>query len=80
VRLFENSVIYGQQTVRACHELAKDGFRPDVIVAHPGWGEALFLKDVYPKVPLLNFCEFYYRGHGADIGFDPRSRPGSTTS
>jgi glycosyltransferase involved in cell wall biosynthesis len=41
-----------------------------VIVAHPGWGEALFLKDIYPQVPLLNFCEFYYHGRGADIGFD----------
>jgi glycosyltransferase involved in cell wall biosynthesis len=71
VRLFENSVIYGQAVVRAAHELAKDGFRPDLVVAHPGWGEALFLKDVYPKTPLLNFCEFYYHGRGADIGFDP---------
>ena len=76
VRLFENSVIYGQQTVRACHDLHKDGFRPDVIVAHPGWGEALFLKDVYPKTPLLNFCEFYYSGRGADIGFDPEEETG----
>jgi glycosyltransferase involved in cell wall biosynthesis len=76
VRLFENSVIYGQQVVRACHDLAKDGFRPDVIVAHPGWGESLFLKDIYPKVPLLNFCEFYYHGRGADIGFDKDEETG----
>jgi glycosyltransferase involved in cell wall biosynthesis len=70
VRLYENSVIYGQQVVRSCHELNKEGFRPDIVIAHPGWGEALFLKDIYPKVPLLNFCEFYYQGRGADIGFD----------
>jgi glycosyltransferase involved in cell wall biosynthesis len=71
VRLFENAVLHGQQLVRVCHELARGGFRPDVIVAHPGWGEALFLKDAFPRVPLLNYCEFYYRGEGADIGFDP---------
>lgn len=70
IRLFEESVIYGQAVVRACLKLAQEGFRPDVIVAHPGWGEALFLKDIYPQVPLLNFCEFYYHGRGADIGFD----------
>lgn len=71
VRLYENSVIHGQAVVRACTGLAREGFRPDIIVAHPGWGEALFLKDIYPATPLLNFCEFYYSGRGADVGFDP---------
>lgn len=69
VRLFENSVLAGQQVVRACLQLQQEGWVPDVIVAHPGWGEALFVKDVWPKVPLLNFCEFYYGGEGSDIGF-----------
>lgn len=74
VRLYENSVIHGQAVVRTCTALSKDGFRPDVIVAHPGWGEALFLKDIYPSTPLLNFCEFYYSGRGADVGFDPEEK------
>jgi glycosyltransferase involved in cell wall biosynthesis len=76
VRLFENSVIHGQQVVRSCHSLIKDGFRPDVIVGHPGWGECLFLKDVFPNTPLLNFCEFYYHGRGADVGFNPEEPAG----
>lgn len=71
VRLFENSVLHGQQVLRECVRLQRDGFRPDLIVAHPGWGEALFLKDVFPHAPLLNYCEFYYHGTGADVGFDP---------
>lgn len=71
VRLYENCVLSGQQTIRACMEIRKTGFEPDVIVAHPGWGEALFLKDFYPHVPLLNYCEFYYGGEGSDTGFDP---------
>ncbi len=61
VRLFENSVIAGQEVVRALQKLRKQGFVPDIMIAHSGWGEALFLKDVYPKVPLLAFSEFYYR-------------------
>ncbi|MFC3173772.1 glycosyltransferase family 4 protein [Novosphingobium bradum] len=71
VRLFENSVLAGQQVVRACQQLQRHGWMPDVIVAHPGWGEALFVKDVWPHVPLLNYCEFYYGGPGSDIGFLP---------
>lgn len=69
IRLFENSVLAGQQVVRAIGKLMRDGWTPDLVVAHPGWGEALFVKDVLPGVPLLSYCEFYYAGTGADAGF-----------
>lgn len=71
VRPLEGAVRRGQAVVRACLELQKRGFVPDIIYAHPGWGEALFLKDVYPDARLTLYCEFYYRAKGADVGFDP---------
>jgi hypothetical protein len=46
LRMSEGAVLNGQAVVRRCQELARDGFRPDLIVAHPGWGESLFLKDL----------------------------------
>ena len=69
VRLFENAVLHGQQVLRAVQALLREGFRPDLLIAHPGWGEALFLKDLLPATPLLNYCEFFYHGRGADVGF-----------
>lgn len=51
--------------------MKKQGFKPDVILAHPGWGETLYAKDVFPDARLVHYCEWYYRGQGADIGFDP---------
>ncbi|CAN5512907.1 glycosyltransferase family 4 protein [soil metagenome] len=71
VRLYEDSVLHGQQVVRICQDLAREGWIPDIVVAHPGWGEALFIKDAFPSTPVLSYCEFYYTGHGADVGFDP---------
>lgn len=71
LRLYENCVLAGQQVARVLIELQRQALRPDVIVAHPGWGEALFAKDIFPDVPLLNYCEFYYSGRGADIGYAP---------
>lgn len=44
---------------------------PDAIVAHPGWGEAMFLKQVWPKARLGLYAEFFYRSEGSDVGFDP---------
>lgn len=52
--------------------MKKKGFRPDIVYAHPGWGESLYIKDVYPDVPLLNYFEFYYHVFGADTYFDPQ--------
>ena len=67
----EGAVRRGQAVVRTCLELRKGGFVPDVICAHPGWGEALYLKEVFPEAKLLNFYEFYYGARGSDLGFDP---------
>lgn len=67
----EAAVRRGQAVVRLAMALRQQGFVPDVICAHPGWGEALFLKDVYPAARLLLYLEFLYRAGGSDMGFDP---------
>lgn len=68
---FEQAVCAGQAVYRLCEKLKKSGFTPDVIVSHSGWGEGLFLKDVLPDTPLINYMEFYYHAFGADMYFDP---------
>lgn len=55
----------------AAQQLKKQGFTPDLIIAHPAWGESLFLQDVWPNARLGIYCEFYYQAHGSDVGFDP---------
>jgi glycosyltransferase involved in cell wall biosynthesis len=49
----------------------KHGYVPDVIFGHSGWGETLFLKQVWPTARLIVYAEFFYNGQGADNGFDP---------
>jgi glycosyltransferase involved in cell wall biosynthesis len=68
---FETKTIRAEACFRAALKLKSDGFTPDVIVAHHGWGESLFLKDVWPTAKLAIYCEFYYHPQGADVGFDP---------
>lgn len=75
LRRLEAYVRRGQEVARAALALKARGFVPDVICAHPGWGEALFLRDVWPAARLILHCEFYYRAEGADIGFDPMNGP-----
>jgi glycosyltransferase involved in cell wall biosynthesis len=66
----------GVTVARAAMKLrAEKGYVPDVILGHSGWGETLFLKEVWPEARLIVYAEFYYRGRGADVGFDPEFNP-----
>jgi glycosyltransferase involved in cell wall biosynthesis len=65
----------GRALATAAAALRRAGFRPDLVFAHIGWGEALFLKDIFPAAPLLLYGEFFYRARGADMGFDPEFPP-----
>lgn len=74
---YEASIRRGQQIARVCLELKKKGFIPDIICAHAGWGEALFIKEVYPQSILLDYFEFFYRTQGSDVGFDEEMQTSS---
>jgi glycosyltransferase involved in cell wall biosynthesis len=67
----ETKVIRGEAFFRLALKLREQGFVPDLVIAHPGWGETLFIKDVWPDTKLAIYCEFFYKPHGADSNFDP---------
>ena len=67
---FESKIIRAEGCFRAALKLKAQGFTPDVIIAHSGWGESLFLKEVWPDAKLGIYCEFFYHPQGADVGFD----------
>lgn len=72
LRDHEGHIRRGQSLARFLIDLRdKQGFYPDVVVCHPGWGEGLFLKDIFPKARHIHYFEFYYQGSGSDTGFDP---------
>ena len=75
----ETKIIRASACARALEKLKQSGYQPSIICAHPGWGECMFVKDVYPHVPLLTYQEFFYRPIGSDLDFDPEFRKPSTT-
>ena len=68
---FETKIIRGEAAFRAAVALRDLGFTPELIIAHNGWGESLFLKDVWGNTKLAIYCEFYYHAEGSDVNFDP---------
>jgi glycosyltransferase involved in cell wall biosynthesis len=68
---FETQLIRAEACYRKALEMRAAGYEPDLVIAHPGWGESLFLKEVWPRAKLGIYCEFYYAASGLDIDFDP---------
>jgi glycosyltransferase involved in cell wall biosynthesis len=72
----QSAALHGEVAAKILLKLKGQGYAPDVILAHPGWGEALYVKDVLPDVRLVSLFEFYYHARGADVGFEPGSSAG----
>jgi len=71
LRESEAAVLNAQEVARIAMDLRQSGFVPDVMLGHNGWGEIWYLRDIFPQAPLVGYFEFFYRLHGADVGFDP---------
>ncbi|MBC8123788.1 MAG: hypothetical protein H7Y22_18360 [Gemmatimonadaceae bacterium] len=70
-RSFENSVLQGQAVYRLIERLKEQGFVPDIVYGHSGWGPTLFIKDALPSAQLLCYFEWFYHARGSDADFDP---------
>lgn len=71
----EADLIRGSAAAAAAIALRNEGFVPDLIIGHPGWGETTYLREIFPKARQILYAEYYYRSEGGDIGFDPEFSP-----
>jgi len=69
LRRFETAVVLGQATFRAARQLKQQGWNPDVIVNHVGFGNGLYLSDVFPQARRVALFEWYYNADGSDLAF-----------
>jgi glycosyltransferase involved in cell wall biosynthesis len=67
----ETKVIRAEACYRQALALKEKGLEPDVILAHHGWGEPMFLKDVWPNAKMGLYCELYHLDSGETVNFDP---------
>lgn len=69
MRNTEKAVITGQQVARACFPLAEKGFKPDIVMAHSGWGGGLFVRDIWPQTLYIPYLEWWYNYPLIDVSF-----------
>ncbi len=69
LRRFEEVVLQGQAAFRSASRLKAEGWIPDVIVSHIGFGSGLYLSDCFPGSRRIGCVEWYYRPFGSDVDF-----------
>lgn len=67
-RTFENAVWHTHAVFEALK--ARPDLRPDLVVAHSGFGSSLFLRELY-DCAILNYFEYFYRTVKSDMDFRP---------
>ena len=74
-RVWEEASGNGFGAVSAARQIeTQEGFRPDIIIGHVGWGELSFFKELWPDVPIIGYFEYYYNMTGGMVGFDPAEK------
>ncbi len=71
-RSFENAIAHSHGVYEACK--AEAGLKPDLIVAHSGFGSTLFLRELF-DCPIINYFEYFYHPHNSDLDFRPDFPP-----
>lgn len=69
LRFYEDAIIHGQAVAEVLIQMKTQGYKPDIIYGHT-WGCTLFVKDIFPDVPLVCYFEWFYNPEGADVGFN----------
>lgn len=68
-KTFEENVLHGRAAAEIAVAMKQKGIIPDIIFAH-SWGLGMFIKDIFPEVPVLNYFEWFWNAEGAVVGFD----------
>ena len=69
LRRFESAILEGQAVYRVCRKLRDDGWIPEFIINHVGFGNGMYLRDVFPEAQRIGLFEWYYNSIGADVDF-----------
>ncbi len=73
-RNFEDGIRHGMGMLRLCKGLKQQGFIPDVILGHSGWGQTMFMRDIFPDTPFIGYFEWFYSATSPETTFDKRTR------
>src|SRR5574344_1521612 len=64
-----DAIAHGKGCAKTLLKLKQNGFSPDIIYGHSGWGVTMFVKELFPQTPLICYFEWFQTETGADFGY-----------
>ena len=65
----ERAVLTAQAAFKALYPLKSQGWKPDLVCSHSGWGPSLLIKELWPDTKILSLFEWFYNPRGSDADF-----------
>ena len=72
----EGTVLLAEEVSKGLFKLNREGYRPDIIMAHSGLGAAFVAKDLWPSACYIPYCEWWQRFPQASTHFLTGKTPG----
>lgn len=66
---YEETIIHGKETANLALAMKNKGITPDIIYGFAGWGSTMFMKDIFPDVPLICYLEWYGQPENSILDF-----------
>ena len=70
-QIWHEALERASRVAHIAEQLNLEGWCPELILAHSGWGETLGLQEVWPKVPQIIWPELWVRPEHGGYGIDP---------
>jgi len=65
----DRAALFAQGFARAALAARREGYTPDVVVTHAGWGPGMFAREIFPKARRVAYVEWWYRWPPMDLAF-----------
>lgn len=56
----DKAVIRGQSAARSFIAARNQGYTPDIVMTHSGWGSGTFARDIWPEAKFVPYLEWWY--------------------
>ena len=73
--LWYSGLVRANKIALICADLNSEGWIPDIILAHSGWGESIAIKEVWSDVPQIIWPELWILPVHGGYGVDPLLHP-----
>ena len=69
----QSTISTSEQYRQAFIKFDEDGWIPDLVISHSGWGCGLNVKEIWPDTKFISYLEWWFNPKSATYSYDPEN-------